>query len=95
MAKSKNRRKNGKTKKRKATSIVKPQLHTMDIQTQIKTLFPKTPYCGVCGTECVLAPQDEVEAYKQYDTSYKFDFIYSPACRCWEKKGNEDWMKTE
>ncbi len=91
MAKSKNRRKNGKTaKKRKATSIVKPRLETMDIQTQIKTLFPKTPKCKYCGTKCSLAPQEDVKAYKEYDTSYRFDFIYVPVCSCWEK--NDDWM---
>ena len=90
MAKSKNRRKNGKVKKHKPKPITSQRLENMDIQTQIKTLFPKTPHCKYCGTECVLAPEEDVKAYKEYDTSYKFDFIYVPECSCWEK--NDDWM---
>ena len=77
-------------KKYKATSINKPKLENMDIQTQIKTLFPTTPKCKYCGTECSLAPDEDVKAYKEYDTSYRFDFIYVPECSCWEK--NDDWM---
>lgn len=90
MAKSKNRRKNGKAKKHKAKLITTPRLENMDIQTQIKTLFPKTPKCKYCETECSLAPDEDVKAYKEYDTSYRFDFIYVPECKCWEK--NDDWM---
>lgn len=90
MAKSKNRRKNGKVKKRKIKPITSQRLENMDIQTQIKTLFPKTPKCKYCGTECSLAPDEDVKAYKEYDSSYKFDFIYIPECKCWEK--NDDWM---
>ena len=93
MAKSKNKRKNGKVVKRKAKLTTTPRLENMDIQTQIKTLFPTTPKCKYCGAECVLAPEEDVKAYKEYDTSYKFDFIYAPACGCWEKPGQEDWME--
>ena len=94
MAKSKNRRKNGKVKKyKKPTPPKVKQLHEMDLQTQIKTLFPKTPYCKFCGTECELAPDEDVKAYKAYDSTYKFDFIYVPKCSCWER--NEDWMETK
>ena len=93
MPKSKNRRKNKKVKQRKPQPPKVLKLHEMDKQIQIKTLFPKTPYCKYCGTECVLAPDEDVIAYKEYDTTYKFDFIYVPECSCWER--NEDWMETK
>lgn len=85
-----------KSRKRKGAKKYKPPMRktrTYTMEEQAKMVFPKTPYCGVCGAECVLAPEEDVKAYKQYDTTYKFDFIYAPACGCWET--NDDWMKTE
>lgn len=76
--------------KPKPIASLKPK--RMSVEQQIKQVYgKKTPYCGVCKTECVLARQEDVDAYKKYDTSYPFDFIYVPACDCWET--NEDWME--
>ena len=87
-----------KSKKRKGAKKYKPPMRetrVMTMEEQAKMVFPTTPYCGVCGKETILAPKDEVEAYKEYDTSYRFGFIYAPACSCWEKPNQEDWMITE
>ena len=82
-----------KSKKRKGAKKYKPpmrQTRVMTMKEQAKMVFPTTPKCKYCGTECSLAPDEDVKAYKEYDTSYRFDFIYVPECSCWEK--NDDWM---
>lgn len=77
-------------KKYKPITSVKPR-KKMTAEQQIKQMYgDKKPYCKVCGTECVLAPHEDVIAYKNYDSTYPFDFIFVPACGCWET--NEDWM---
>lgn len=76
--------------KPKPIASLKPRKMTAD--EQIKKLYGnRVPHCKICGTTCVRATDDEVKSYKLYDTSYPFDFIFAPACKCWET--NDDWME--
>jgi len=77
MAKSKNRRKNGKVKK-----YTGPKFQT------VKTV--KVPHCKHCGTDTRLATQAELANFRAHDPSFNEPYLFLPECDCWET--HKDWM---
>ena len=91
MPASRNKRKNGKRKQHTPNHDRVVKLNKLTAEQQINKLYgDKRPYCKVCGVDAILASDDEVSMYKQYDTTYNLDFIYIPQCECY--KTNTEWM---
>lgn len=83
-----------KSKKPRKKYTPKPKVvkvKRLSVEQQIKMIYgDKRPYCKVCGKDAVLASDEEVKAYKQYDTTYQLDFIFGPDCECY--KTEDEWM---
>lgn len=80
MAKSKNRRKNGKVKK-----------HTPSKPKKISVESLPKPHCKICKTETRLATQQEMAQMKAMDESFNLPFLWVPECECYLE--NEEWME--
>ena len=81
-----------KNKKPRKKYTPKPMVKKrLTIEQQIKMIYgDKRPYCKICDKPAVLASDEDVKAYKQYDTTYQLDFIYVPQCGCYNEF--EEWM---
>ena len=79
MAKSRNKRKNGKVKK-----FRKPQPKVQVIE--------KPPHCKHCMTDCRLANPSEIAHFKASDPTFNLPFLFLPQCDCWEEH-EDDWME--
>ena len=77
MAKSKNRRKNGKVKQYKPREAKKREI--------------KYPTCKHCGSKTRLASPAELAHFKAIDSSFNVPFLFLPTCNCFEE--HEDWME--
>ena len=92
MPKAKNKRKNGKVAQRKPKPMKEIDFRKLSGEEQYRLLRGKDelPKCKVCGADTEFASEEDVKAYKAYDTTYQYNFIISPKCDCWQT--NEEWM---
>ena len=81
MPKSRNKRKNGKTKQYKPVQQV--SLVDATAEQQIQYLWGnRKPKCANCDTELRLSTSDELNKYKLNDPSYQLKFLWMPTCEC-------------